>query len=93
MLIVAARTHDAEVALATEEEVDDRFEPFVLPRWNPDRNFCGFVAAYARMLPLKKPSGLSERELPAPTGNTLWPDADGSRSASPLPAQSACVGR
>lgn len=67
--IVAAGTHDAEVALATEEEVDNRFEPFVLPRWNLDRNFRGFVAAYERMLPLTKPSGLSERELLIPLHN------------------------
>lgn len=69
MPIIAAGTHDAEVALATSEEVDNRFEPFVLPRWNLDRTFRGFVAAYERMLPLQNPSGLAERDLLIPLHN------------------------
>lgn len=67
--IVVAGTHEAEAALATAEEVDNRFEPFVLPRWNLDRNFRGFVAAYERMLPLKHPSGLAEKETLIPLFN------------------------
>ena len=67
--IVVAGTHEAEAALAIAEEVDNRFEPFVLPRWNLDRNFRGFVAAYERLLPLKQPSGLAERETLIPLYN------------------------
>lgn len=67
--IVVAGTHEAEAALAIAEEVDNRFEPFVLPRWNLDRNFRGFVAAYERLLPLKEPSGLAERETLIPLYN------------------------
>lgn len=67
--IIVAGTHDAEAALATAEEVDNRFEPFVLPRWNLDRTFRGFVAAYERMLPLTYPSGLAEKETLIPLYN------------------------
>lgn len=69
MPIIAAGTHKAEITLSTSEEVDNRFEPFILPRWNLDRTFRGFVAAYERMLPLKQPSGLAEKETLIPLYN------------------------
>jgi Bacterial TniB protein len=60
--IVAAGTHEAQIALATDEQTANRFRTFVLPRWRLNHEFRSFVASYERLLPLPEPSNLADRE-------------------------------
>jgi hypothetical protein len=61
--IVGVGTNDALVALRTVPEMANRFEPAHLPRWNMGDQYLRLLASFERMLPLKKPSHLTEREL------------------------------
>ncbi|MGY6000060.1 TniB family NTP-binding protein [Stenotrophomonas maltophilia] len=61
--IVAAGTAKAINALNLDPQLKSRFEPIGLPRWSADREYRTFLASYEQLLPLARPSGLSQAEL------------------------------
>ncbi len=61
--MVAVGTGDALHALQSDPQMASRFEPFPLNRWRENDAFRSFVAGFGRVLPLKKPSRLEEREF------------------------------
>ncbi|KJK16929.1 TniB transposition protein [Burkholderiaceae bacterium 16] len=61
MTIVLVGTHDAEFALQTDSQMSSRFARFEMPRWQESEAFRGLMAAFERILPLRRPSNLSRR--------------------------------
>ncbi|WAH61443.1 TniB family NTP-binding protein [Pseudomonas silvicola] len=60
--LIAFGTQDAKFALASDDQLDRRFEKYELNRWKEDEAFRSFLAAYESLLPLKKPSELWRQE-------------------------------
>lgn len=63
--IVAAGTKDAYLAIRTDSQLENRFEPAVLPIWKDDVEFARLLASFMSTLPLKKPSNLLSKEVRA----------------------------
>ncbi|WP_354686653.1 TniB family NTP-binding protein, partial [Cupriavidus necator] len=63
MTIVLVGTQDAEFALQTDAQMSSRFARFETPRWQESEAFRGLMAAFERILPLRRPSNLSRREV------------------------------
>jgi replication-associated recombination protein RarA len=56
--IVCAGTHEAHVALVTDDQLADRFDALELTRWKNDNEFQRLLASFAAILPLRLPSAL-----------------------------------
>lgn len=61
--IVAVGTRAALHAIQTDEQLSNRFEPILLPRWQCNADFLRLLASFERMLPLRAPSQLHEPSL------------------------------
>lgn len=61
--IVLVGTHDAPVALQTDAQMSSRFTTFELERWRENDEFRRFLAAFGKVLPLRKASDLAERAV------------------------------
>ena len=61
--IVAIGTRDAFHALQSDDQLANRFEPTLLPRWTMGTEYLKLLASFERMLPLKGISALVERSL------------------------------
>jgi hypothetical protein len=55
-------TREAYLAIRTDDQLENRFEPFLLPSWEDDLEFGRLLASFEAVLPLREPSGLG---LPA----------------------------
>lgn len=54
--IVGMGTKEAFNAISTDDQLMNRFEPTVLPKWKYDQNYLRLLASYEFLLPLKNPS-------------------------------------
>jgi Cdc6-like AAA superfamily ATPase len=63
MSVVLVGTADAVVALQTDPQMSSRFSPMELPRWAESEDFRRFLHAFEKLLPLKRPSSLAQRDL------------------------------
>ena len=63
--IVAVGTKDAFRAVQSDPQLANRFEPVTLPLWDLSDDFRRLLASFEMMLPLKKPSNLSETSMAA----------------------------
>ena len=63
MSVVLVGTADAVVALQTDAQMSSRVPPAELPRWGESDEFRRFLHAFERLLPLKKPSLLAQRDV------------------------------
>lgn len=61
--IVGLGTKDALRAIKTDPQLDNRFKPVLLPRWEYGIEFRRLLASFERMLPLSKPSNLPQKVL------------------------------
>jgi hypothetical protein len=55
-------TREAYLAIRTDDQLENRFEPFLLPLWEDGPEFGRLLASFEAVLPLREPSGLG---LPA----------------------------
>ena len=55
-------TREAYLAIRTDDQLENRFEPFLLPAWEDGSEFGRLLASFETVLPLREPSGLG---LPA----------------------------
>jgi len=73
--VVRVGTADAQLALETDAQMTSRFTPMEVPRWRANEDFRRLLAAFERVLPLRRPSDLTERSvvelLLAATGGLL----------------------
>lgn len=58
--IVAVGTRDSVRALHTDSQLSSRFEPMALRRWEINRDYRALLAAFEKLIPLAKPSGLAD---------------------------------
>ena len=61
--IIAAGVKDAYRAIQTDKQLASRFEPVILPKWEIGEEYLRLLMSFERMLPLKKPSNLIERNI------------------------------
>lgn len=61
--LVCVGIRDAYLAIRTDTQLENRFEPFALPLWDDDDEYASLLASLEAVLPLRRPSHLSEPEL------------------------------
>lgn len=61
--IVGVGTKDAYLAIRSDDQLENRFEPLLLPRWEYDEEYLKLIASYVSMLPLKKSSVMIQPEI------------------------------
>jgi hypothetical protein len=61
--MVLVGTRDAVLALQTDAQMYSRYRPFEIPRWRESDSVRRLLAAFERVLPLRKPSDLTRREI------------------------------
>ncbi|MFM0363086.1 TniB family NTP-binding protein [Paraburkholderia sediminicola] len=61
--MVLVGTRDAVLALQTDTQMISRYTPFEIPRWRESDGLRRLLAAFERILPLRKPSDLARREI------------------------------
>jgi len=73
--LVGVGTRDAWLAIRTDPQLENRFEPFALPPWRPGPEAARLVQSFATLLPLRQPSDLRSAEvvgsIVARTGGTI----------------------
>ena len=63
--IVGVGIKDAYLAIRTDDQLENRFEPFILPLWCDDGEFTRLLASFKKVLPLRKPSELTDPDIRA----------------------------
>ena len=63
--IVGVGIKDAYLAIRTDDQLENRFEPFILPLWCDDNEFTRLLASFKKVLPLRKSSELVDPEIRA----------------------------
>lgn len=61
--LVGVGTREAYLAIRSDDQLENRFEPFVLPLWQPDPDACSLLASYAALFPLRRPSPIATPEM------------------------------
>jgi hypothetical protein len=61
--IVVVGTSDAPLALESDAQMCSRFMPFEIPRWRESDDFRRLLRAFESVLPLRRPSDLSQRPI------------------------------
>ena len=61
--IIGVGIKDAYLAIRTDDQLENRFEPFILPIWQNNNEFIKLLKSIMMILPLKKPSQLLDTEL------------------------------
>jgi hypothetical protein len=57
--IVGVGTREAYLAIRTDDQLENRFEPFPLPAWEEGDELSALLASFAGALPLKRPSAIT----------------------------------
>ena len=61
--LVGVGTQEAYLAIRSDDQLENRFEPFVLPRWQADEQACQLLASFATSFPLRRPSPIATMEM------------------------------
>jgi hypothetical protein len=61
--LVGVGTREAYLAIRADDQLENRFEPFVLPLWQPDAEACALSASFAASFPLRRPSAMATPEM------------------------------
>lgn len=61
--LVGVGTREAYLAIRSDDQLENRFEPFTLPRWEPDAEACTLLASFAAAFPLRRPSPIATEEM------------------------------
>jgi hypothetical protein len=61
--LVCVGTREAYLAIRSDEQLENRFEPFALPRWQADADYASLLASFEAIFPLRYPSRLSQPPL------------------------------
>ena len=60
--LVGVGTKDAYLAIRADDQLENRFAPVVLPRWEPDAQACSLLASFTAAFPLRRPSAIATEE-------------------------------
>lgn len=61
--LVGVGIRDAYLAIRSDDQLENRFTPFVLPRWEVDTDACSLLASFAAAFPLRRPSPIATPEM------------------------------
>ena len=61
--IIGVGTDDAYRAIRSDDQLENRFRPFVLPRWEAGPELMSLLASFAASFPLRRPSVLHTPEM------------------------------
>lgn len=61
--LVGVGTRDAYLAIRSDDQLENRFEPFTLPRWDPNTETRALLASFAASFPLRRPSNIATSEM------------------------------
>ncbi|GEL18026.1 TniB family NTP-binding protein [Pseudonocardia asaccharolytica] len=61
--LVGVGTRDAYLAIRSDDQLENRFAPFTLPRWEPDEDSRSLLASFAASFPLRRPSPIATPEM------------------------------
>ena len=63
--LVGVGTREAYLAIRSDDQLENRFAPFILPRWEADAGACSLLASFAASFPLRHPSRIATTEMAA----------------------------
>ncbi len=63
--LVGVGTREAYLAIRSDDQLENRFAPFILPRWEADAGTCSLLASFAASFPLRRPSRIATTEMAA----------------------------
>ncbi|TFF04484.1 transposase [Cellulosimicrobium terreum] len=61
--LVGVGTREAYLAIRSDDQLENRFEPFTLPRWEPDQETRSLLASFAAAFPLRRRSTIATEEM------------------------------
>jgi hypothetical protein len=61
--LVCVGTKDAYLAIRSDPQLENRFEPFLLPKWKFGYEYDSLLASLAAIFPLKRPSNLNTPKI------------------------------
>ena len=61
--IIGAGIQTAFHALQSDPQMANRFKPLVLTKWELNQEFLQLLVSFERLLPLRKPSGLTNKDM------------------------------
>ncbi len=61
--LVGVGTQEAYLAIRSDEQLENRFEPFTLPTWQPGDAARSLLASFAASFPLRRPSPIATPEM------------------------------
>ena len=61
--LVGVGTREAYLAIRSDDQLENRFEPFTLPRWHPDAEACSLLAGFATSFPLRRRSVIATPQM------------------------------
>jgi len=61
--IVGVGIREAYLAIRSDDQLENRFEPFLLSVWREGKEFMALLASFAVSFPLRRPSDLQNTEL------------------------------
>jgi Bacterial TniB protein len=57
--LVGVGTREAYLAIRSDDQLENRFEPFALSRWEPNEEACSLLASFATSFPLRRRSDIA----------------------------------
>lgn len=61
--LVGVGTRDAYLAIRSDDQLEHRFQPFALSRWEPGEDACSLLASFAASFPLRRASVIATSEM------------------------------
>ena len=61
--LVGVGTRDAYLAIRSDDQLENRFEPMMLPLWEANDDCCSLLASFAASLPLRRPSPIATPDM------------------------------
>lgn len=61
--LVGAGTQEAYLAIRSDDQLENRFEPLTLPRWEPGEEARSLLASFAASFPLRRPSPIATEDM------------------------------
>ncbi len=61
--IVCVGTHEAYLAIRSDRQLENRFEPLLLPKWVSGKELDSLLATYGSVLLLREPSKLQSQQM------------------------------
>jgi hypothetical protein len=58
-------TREAYLAVRSDDQLENRFAPVILPRWEPGADACSLLASFTASFPLRRPSRIATTEMAA----------------------------